>query len=163
MKIFLPLIILVSLSEFAYCKCVGRIEDNIPSGIMLKIQSNQKDGQCWTNAVDYIYQLTENENNIFIKLLPPTGKIVGKRQACLCSRPFAPWRNMGKKANNQHDFRRDNFAPIDRIKKGQKLIIDIPCLDEKAAKEARPFNISNPSYPTLRCEIAPADKEYFSE
>ena len=70
---------------------------------------------------------------------------------------------MGKKANNQHDFRRDNFAPIDRIKKGQKLIIDIPCLDEKAAKEARPFNISNPSYPTLRCEIAPADKEYFSE
>lgn len=176
MKIFLPLIILVSLSEFAYCKCVGRIEDNIPSGIMLKIQSNQKDGQCWTNAVDYIYQLTENENNIFIKLLPPTGKIVGNNTKEVWHVEFhrikpiqkndyviLEWKNMGKKANNQHDFRRDNFAPIDRIKKGQKLIIDIPCLDEKTAKEARPFNISNPLYPTLRCEIAPADKDYFSE
>lgn len=176
MKIFLQLIILASLGEFAYCKCVGRIEDKTPSGIMLKIQSDQKDAQCWTNSVDYIYQLTEIENNIFIKLLPPTGKIVGnnaKEEWLVEFHRIKPirksdyvileWKNMTKIGKNRHDFRRDNFDFIDKIKKGQKLIIDIPCLDEKTAKEARPFNISNPSYPTLRCKIAPADKDYFSE
>ena len=176
MKIFLQIIILVSLNKFAYCKCVGQIEDKTSSGIMLKIQSDQKDAQCWTNSVDYIYQLTEIENNIFIKLLPPTGKIVSNNAKetwfvefhqikPIRKRDYVilEWKNMKKNANDRHDFRRDNFDSIDRIKKGQKLIIDIPCLDEKTAKEAQPFNISNPSYPTLRCEIAPADKDYFSE
>ncbi|MCQ2100440.1 MAG: hypothetical protein MJZ10_09075 [Fibrobacter sp.] len=176
MKIFLLLFILISLNGVAYCKCIGRIEDETPSGIVLKIQSNQKDRLCWTNSVDYIYQLTEIENDIVVKLLPPTGKIIGNNAKTVWLVEFhrtkqiqkndyviLEWKNMKKKANYQYDFRRDNFNSVDRIKKGQKLIIDIPCLDEKTAKEARPFNISNPLYPTLRCKIAPADRDYYSK
>ena len=55
------------------------------------------------------------------------------------------------------------YEHFTNVKKGQSMIIDIPCLDEKTAKEARPFHVTKTIIPYLRCQIHPADKDYLSE
>lgn len=175
MKIFQFWVILYFCNIFAYSKCVGHIDTLIPEGILIKIKNDLDDKLCWTNAIDYVYRLRESENNLFMKLLPPTGKIFGEnkddwwlvefhRVRAIRNEDYIilKWNNM-QKTSNHKDFRDENFYSIDKIKKGQSIIIDVPCLDEKKAKKNTPFHITKTNIPTIQCEIAPADKDYFKK
>lgn len=54
----------------------------------------------------------------------------------------------------------DSFT---KISKGQSMVIDIPCLSKNEAKAYAIFDIIIPFFPTLRCYIAPASKDYIAE
>lgn len=169
--------------------CSGSIVTSGKNGISVNIEAVVHK-ECFFTTEIHHYYIRNEDGVVFIKVAPPTKKIQNDEGSVSISHKKAfelrnlgldrnlnlliPWNDLNTTKNNstfENDLRRlgftipkgefyDHFA---NVKKGQSMIIEIPCLDEKKAREARPFNISNPLYPTLRCEIAPADKDYFSE
>ena len=118
-------------------------------------------------------------------IAPVTGKFIRYDRAHEQVKPllasdsiFLPWKGLMRdsssvEAERERTFYRElgarypkvvSFERFSKILKGQSMTIDIPCLDEKYAKTYGSFfYVVQPLFPILRCEIAPADKDYFGE
>jgi hypothetical protein len=173
--------------------CTGRIAGSNDKGVVVKltIKLNDENRECWLGNKTFPYYISSNEK-LHFKMTPPsrsiapvTGKFIRYDRAHEQVRPllasdsiFLPWKGLkrdssSEDAERERTFYRElgyryphvvSFDPFTEISKGQSMIIDIPCLDEKNAKTyGSNFYVVQPLFPILRCEIAPADKDYFGE
>lgn len=168
--------------------CIGEIisKDYIS---YIKI-SKEKNKECYVLSRLKPYYIKKSDSLIYVKISPPTRKILSDSDEKIIMPKVLviknigpletdtidiPWVGLQKDTillNNdvkiapltQFYFTKDAlYEPFTTIKKGQSLIIDIPCLDEETAKNAPPFHIAKTKYPTIRCKIAPVDRDYFGE
>jgi hypothetical protein len=173
--------------------CTGRIVGSNDNGVAveLTIKLNDENRECWLGDKTFPYYISSSEK-LHFKMTPPsrsiapvTGKFIRYDRAHEQVKPLLasdsillPWEGLKRDSSSEdaeieRTFYREvgarypKVVPFERftkISKGQSMIIDIPCLDEKIAKTyGSSFNVVRPLFPILRCEIAPADKDYFGE
>ena len=152
----------------------------------------EKHRECWLGDKTFPYYISSNEGKLHFKMMPPlrdiapvTGKFIRYdraheqvKQLLASDSIFLPWKGLKRdslsvEAERERSFYRElgarypkvvSFERFSKILKGQSMTIDIPCLDEKYAKTyGSNFYVVQPLFPILRCEIAPADKDYFGE
>jgi len=171
--------------------CKGRIVGSSDNGVVVELSVKLKNRECWLGDKTFPYYISSNEK-LHFKMTPPfrnispvTGKFIRYdraheqvKQLLATDSIFLPWKGLKRDSSSEDAERERTFyrevgyrypkvVPFERyttISKGQSMIIDIPCLDEKSAKTyGSIFNVVRPLFPILRCEIAPADKDYFGE
>lgn len=173
--------------------CEGRIAGSNDKGVVveLAVKLAEDHRECWLGDKTFPYYISSNEK-LHFKMTPPlrnispvTGKFIRYdraheqvKQLLASDSIFLPWKGLKRDSSSEDAERERTFyrevgarypkeVPFERftkISKGQSMIIDIPCLDEKSAKTyGSSFNVVRPLFPILRCEIAPADKDYFGE
>lgn len=190
-KVIFSIFILCSIL-FGQNQCNGSIKGLSDFGVHIELKNQLKE-QCWIEENPHSYYIKRYKDSIFIKLAPPTFSIEGDssknkfvskprgglKTKKLESEDFLNLNWKGLKTDSSfvikngkrlyiaaYDFyfpKGATYEPFTYVKKGEHLILDIPCLDEKTAKRAPPFHITKTQYPFLRCIIAPAKKDYYGE
>ncbi len=181
-KYFLISILCLQSFLFAESLCQGEIMYADSKGLHVSV-SHQYQNECWSGGGHHPYYVKTDSNEIYFKLVPPNNKIYSNQGKHFlkkeCSRYMKiwelakidsitlPWVDSNFMDRNSCRIPPESvYDPFTKIQKSQTIIIDIPCLDMKSARSAmnRPFNISKKiKYPILRCEIAPATRDYYQE
>ena len=181
-KYFLISILCLQSFLFAESLCQGEIMYADSKGLHVSV-SHQYQNECWSGGGRHPYYVKTDSNEIYFKLVPPYNKIYSNQGKHFlkkeCSRYMKiwelaktdsitlPWVDSNFMGRNSCRIPPESvYDPFTKIQKGQTIIIDIPCLDMKSAHSAmnQPFNISKKiKYPILRCEIAPATRDYYQE
>lgn len=189
-SLFLCFLLCVSVK--AQLLCDGKIIELSNYGIQIEIHNKSKE-DCWVEDKSHPYYIKRTKKTVVIKLAPPTDKIESdEAKTVFISEPrggrkikllkeidslIINWIGTnvdssyieiaGKKINttdlNPYFPEGSTYEPFTYIKKGDRLIIDIQCADEESGKKPLPFHINKPIYPFLRCEIAPAERDYSAE
>ncbi len=169
--------------------CLGSIVSSGKNGVSVNIEAVVHK-ECFFTTEIHHYYIRNEDGVVFIKVAPPTKKIQSDEGSVSISHKkgfklknlvldrnlnlLIPWNDLDTEKNNssfENDLRKKGFTipkgefyeHFTNVKKGQSMVIDIPCLDEKDAREARPFHVTKTKIPYLRCKMRPAEKDYFSE
>lgn len=145
---------------------VGSYEDSYFGGLEMSLNISME-YSCLVRRNLWPYYISESKDTIYFKIAPPTNllyaddhesrsyntfneqsmlDVIPKFGKKMIRVPWVPQRTV-------HFFKESTFSPFDHVKKGNVLVIDIPCFDEEFTKKYYAFHITKTKYPYLRCIV----------
>lgn len=160
---------LVAISVFAKEPCIGKILGANKRGLSLLI--NVFDAECFIEKRISIFEVEHKQDSTLLKVLPITNRIEkGKKyKESISGRKKHKTLKVTKTTNIFIKWTRHEIYPLTNfenflfLKKDNILLIDIPCQDSTEVIWPRNFNVDKPLFQTLRCEIAPADRDFYGD
>lgn len=153
--------------------CNGMIEGASVDGFDIKIQSSKS---CFVDTIfqPFYYEII-GVDEVYIKVLPLTRMVYDslhfKFDLPPRTKDNSRVNKICKKKTNHMKvawvekgiFFNSTTKKFNKIKKGERVFLEIPCFDDSLALMFNPFHITKTKYPYLLCKMTPAEKNFIGK